>query len=275
MDLELAFNFIKVEGMWCLLYMLVILCVGDKSVYSVQPEFALSSNIGKNKLNFGYGVNFKYNGEIHNNLDRVWVVQRFNLPKGLTSYFTGMKFGLNCEYKNLSPQSTGKTWAIDAVSRVSFIREVCRQTRPMLAQLEKGAYFYQKTIERLVNGDIPNALHRLPVVDPDKHVTPEHLQAGKPGNTHVEKVYTNTSLSKQDRKKRGILGIALPICHSCCVWTRVLWQVARQRPDGDQLVVAGLGQLVMGVTFIPLFYGRAPLVATERAVLALFCTPTS
>ena len=45
---------------------------------------------------------------------------------------------------------------------------------------------------------------------------------------------------------------------------RVLWQVARQRPDGDQLVVAGLGQLVMGVTFIPLFYGRAPLVATER-----------
>ena len=64
------------------------------------------------------------------------------------------------------------------------------------------------------------------------------------------------------------------ICHSCCVWARVLWQVARQRSDGDQLVVAGLGQLVMGVTFIPLFYGRAPLVATEREVLALFCTPT-
>ena len=64
------------------------------------------------------------------------------------------------------------------------------------------------------------------------------------------------------------------MCHSCCVWTRVLWQVARQRSDGDQLVVAGLGQLVMGVTFIPLFNGRAPLVATEREVLALFCTPT-
>ena len=54
----------------------------------------------------------------------------------------------------------------------------------------------------------------------------------------------------------------------------MLWQVARQRSDGDQLVVAGLGQLVMGVTFIPLFYGRAPLIATEREVLALFCTPT-
>ena len=210
--------------MWCLLYMLVTLCVGDKGVYGVQPEFALSGNIGKNKLNFGYGVNFKYNGEIHNNLDRVWVVQRFNLPRGLTSYFTGMKFGLNCEYKNLDPQYTGKTWAVDTVSRISFIREVCRQTRPMLAQLEKGAYFYQKTIEKLVNGDIPNALHKLPVVEeirykrsvreidiPNKHVTPEHLQAGESGNLHVKNVYTNTSQSKLTRKRRGILGIALPI----------------------------------------------------------------
>ena len=97
MDLEFAFNLIKVEGMWCLLYMLVTLCVGDLGVIGVQPDFALGNDIGRNKLNFGYGVNFKYNGEIHNNLDRVWVVQRFNLPKGLTSYFTGMKFGLNCE----------------------------------------------------------------------------------------------------------------------------------------------------------------------------------
>ena len=224
MDLKFAFNLIKVEGMWCLLYMLVTLCVGDQSAFGVQPEFALGGNIGKNKLNFGYGVNFKYNGEIHNNLDRVWIVQRFNLPKGLTSYFTGMKFGLNCEYRNLSPQYADKSWAIDSISRISFIREVCRQTRPMLAQLEKGAYFYQKTIERLVNGDIPNALHKLPMVEeirykrservldsPSKHEIPEHLQAGGPGVRHVSNVYTNTSLSKQGRKKRGLIGIAMPI----------------------------------------------------------------
>ena len=133
--------------------MLVTLCVGDLDVIGVQPDFALGNDIGRNKLSFGYGVNFKYNGEIHNNLDRVWVVQRFNLPKGLTSYFTEMKFGLNCEYSNLRPLYTDKAGAIDSLSR------------PMLAQLEKGAYFYQKTIERLVNGDIPNALHKLPVVE--------------------------------------------------------------------------------------------------------------
>ena len=128
--------------------MFVTLCVGDLGVIGVQPDFALGNDIGRNKLNFGYGVNFKYNGEIHNNLDRVWVVQGFNLPKGLTSYFTGMKFGLNCEYSNLRPQYTDKAGAIDSLSRINFIKDVCRQTRPMLEQLEKGAYFYQKTIER-------------------------------------------------------------------------------------------------------------------------------
>ena len=204
--------------------MLVTLCVGDLGVIGVQPEFALGSDVGRNKLNFGYGVNFKYNGEIHNNLDRVWVVQRFNLPKGLTSYFKGMKFGLNCEYSNLKPLNDDKSVAIDSHSRINFIKDVCRQTRPMLAQLEKGAFFYQKTIEKLVNGDIPNALHKLPVVEEtryrrsrqkndkaNKHEIPEHLQAGGSDTQHVNIVYTNTSLSKHEREKRGLIGVAIPI----------------------------------------------------------------
>ena len=224
MDLKFAFNLIKVEGMWCLLYMLVTLCVGDLGILGVQPEFALGSDVGRNKLNFGYGVNFKYNGEIHNNLDRVWVVQRFNLPQGLTSYFRGMKFGLDCEYRNLKPLNDDKSMAIDNLSRINFIKDVCRQTRPMLAQLEKGAFFYQKTIEKLVNGDIPNALHKLPVVGEirykrsrqvndrvNKHEIPELLQAGVSGTEHVNTVYTNTSLSVHERKKRGFIGVAIPI----------------------------------------------------------------
>ena len=94
----------------------------------------------------------------------------------------------------------------------------------MLAQLEKGAYFYQKTIERLVNGDIPNALHKLPVVEEirykrskqvndnlNKQEIPEHLQAGGSDIDHVSNVYTNTSLSKHVRRKRGLLGLAIPI----------------------------------------------------------------
>ena len=90
--------------MWCLLYIIITLCVGDlgvKIVNGFQPEVDYLERVGKNKLNFGYGVNFKFNGEIHNNLDRVWVVQRFNLPKELGNYVKGKKIGLDCSYKNV------------------------------------------------------------------------------------------------------------------------------------------------------------------------------
>ena len=89
---------------------------------------------------------------------------------------------------------------------------------------KRGAYFFQKAIEKLVNGDIPNALHKLPMVDeirykrsvrvsdtPNKQGLPGHLQAGGQGRKHVSNVYTNTSLCKHEREKRGLLGIAVPI----------------------------------------------------------------
>ena len=44
-------------------------------------------------------------------------------------------------------------------------------------------------------------------------------------------------------------------CHSCCMWTRVLWQAVRQQSDGNQLDATDLGQLVRGVTFILFFKG--------------------
>ena len=128
-----------------------------------------------------------------------------------------MKLGLDCEYKHLKPLYTDKSLAIDSLSRINFIKDVCRQTRPMLTQMEKGAYFYQKTIEKLVNGDIPNALHKLPVVEEtrykrsrqdsdniNKHGMSEHLQAGGSDSQHENSVYTNTSLSEHDREKRGL-----------------------------------------------------------------------
>ena len=35
----------------------------------------------KNKLHFGYGINYKYNGKLYHNLDRVWVVHRLVIPQ--------------------------------------------------------------------------------------------------------------------------------------------------------------------------------------------------
>ena len=72
----------------------------------------------------------------------------------------------------------------------------------MLAQLEKGAYFYQKTIERLVNGDIPNALHKLPVVEEIRYKRSKQVDDNL--NKHLK--YLNTC------RQVGLIFIMLAMC---------------------------------------------------------------
>ena len=50
----------------------------------------------------------------------------------------------------------------------------------------------------------------------NKQEIPEHLQAGGSDIQHVGNVYTNTSLSKHGRKKRGLLGIGSSHCRETC-----------------------------------------------------------
>ena len=35
----------------------------------------------KNQLHFGYGINYKYNGKLYHNLDRVWIVHSVVIPQ--------------------------------------------------------------------------------------------------------------------------------------------------------------------------------------------------
>ena len=211
--------------MLCLLYFVFTLCVGElgvKIVNGFQPEVDYLEKVGKNKLNFGYGVNFKFNGEIHNNLDRVWVVQKFNLPKELTNYVKGKKIGLDCSYKHIKLPGVLKGVDHDSNNRLTFIRTLCKQTEPLFESIEKGAFHYQQILEKLVNHDIPNALHRLPVVEEirykraisthnvSKHVQHDHLQADGMMVKH-DQVYTNDSLADASREKRGIFSVIFPV----------------------------------------------------------------
>ena len=73
-DLKAAFESIQIEGMLYFMIFMWVLCVGEIVHYEndFEPDYiGYNAGLGKNKLNFGYGVNFKFNGKVHNNLDRV------------------------------------------------------------------------------------------------------------------------------------------------------------------------------------------------------------
>ena len=57
-----------------------------------------------NVLNFGYGVNFKYEGMLSHSFDRFYVVTKFEMPKVKDLKLTTFTFDLTCEHLN-NPKS--------------------------------------------------------------------------------------------------------------------------------------------------------------------------
>ena len=56
----------------------------------------------KNVLNFGYGVNFKYQGMLSHSFDRFYVVTKFEMPKIKDLKLTAFSFDLTCNHLNIS-----------------------------------------------------------------------------------------------------------------------------------------------------------------------------
>ena len=69
-------------------------CVYDSSAVDVMPQ------LKRNILNFGYGVNFKYEGMLSHSLDRFYVVAKYELPKVSDLTLTAIEFDLTCSHLN-------------------------------------------------------------------------------------------------------------------------------------------------------------------------------
>ena len=108
-------------------------------------------NLVRTNLSLVMAYNFKFNGEVHNNLDRVWVVQRFNLPRELDKHFDkGLQFGLNCNYTGLDRILKSHP---GSERRLNLLKEICKQTVPLLHNMAQGAFQYKQTLRKLITSD--------------------------------------------------------------------------------------------------------------------------
>ena len=72
----------------------LLLFVYDNSAVDIMPE------LKRNILNFGYGVNFKYEGMLSHSFDRFYIVTKFELPKTKDLRLVMFKFDFECSYAN-------------------------------------------------------------------------------------------------------------------------------------------------------------------------------
>ena len=136
--------YVPSRGM-CMFYLLIF-CILQQAVSLQPPAYSF-----KNKLRFPYGINFKFNGHVYHNLERVWVVQRINIPTlSDIRKLPQLPELPDCKYTSL--QNNYKTKAL---------RAMCKLTKPSMELLYKTAQYYRSQLIHLIKVELHNALYGL------------------------------------------------------------------------------------------------------------------
>ena len=96
----------------------------------------------KNVLNFGYGVNFKYEGMLAHSFDRFYVVTKFELPKLEDLRFTTFSFDLTCKHLNTSNHYMQR-----------YIKH-CKRIAPYVEFYKKQIGYYNCTAHEILQNEI-------------------------------------------------------------------------------------------------------------------------
>ena len=84
-----------------LIYLITIIALSLCKAFTID----VVPKLKKNMLNFGYSVNFKYEGMLTHSFDRFYVVAKYEIPKVEHLQFTTFTFDLMCNHLNISKSS--------------------------------------------------------------------------------------------------------------------------------------------------------------------------
>ena len=128
----------------------LLVFVYDCSAVDIMPE------LKKNILNFGYGVNFKYEGMLSHSFDRFYIITRFELPKTKDLKLATFGFDFECSYaKHTSTSIT------DYVRLMNY----CMKIMPYAWLYQRQIQYYNKTAYDTLANDIGKILPKFPNSD--------------------------------------------------------------------------------------------------------------
>ena len=121
-------------------------CVYDSSAVDIMPE------LKRNILNFGYGVNFKYEGMLSHSFDRFYVVTKFELPKVEDLKLTAIEFDPTCSYLNGEGKYMPK------------LKRHCLRISPYIDFYQRQIMYFNLTAYRILTRDIGLILPTYPTI---------------------------------------------------------------------------------------------------------------
>ena len=104
-----------------------------------------------NHLNISLGINYKYNGLLYHNIDRVWVVTKVILPKLEDISFPDVKFDADCSFVNKICNANPSVKTI--------IQSMCKSMKSLITLIKQKEKFYEMAIQSILKEEIPRSLH--------------------------------------------------------------------------------------------------------------------
>ena len=100
-------------------------------------------------MNFGYGINYKYEGIIIHLFDRFYIVTKFILPSIGDLKFSNLNYDKTCAYMdNKDTQSTEtRKYMLD-------LRTFCKKIEPFVIYYERLVTSYNHTVQNILEYEI-------------------------------------------------------------------------------------------------------------------------
>ena len=121
--------------------------VYDCSAVDIMPE------VKRNILNFGYGVNFKYEGMLSHSFDRFYIVTKVELPKTKDLKLATFGFDFECSFANHT-----------TTSNTNYVKlsSYCMKIAPYAQLYQRQIKYNNKTAYVTLANDIGKILPKFP-----------------------------------------------------------------------------------------------------------------
>ena len=120
---------------------------------TVGSQLQISSDLFLNKLNMSYGINYKYNGLLHHNIHRVWIITKVVVPKLKDVKFPDIHFDPDCKFVDHLKNTMA------ASKHVNSIRSICKSMKPLVTLLKQKELYYESAIKGILKEEIPRSLY--------------------------------------------------------------------------------------------------------------------
>ena len=110
----------------------------------------------KNILEFGYGINYKYEGMLAHSFDRFYIVTKFMLPSMGDIKFSKLNFDHSCTYMN-------KEYAPNTDSRkyLTELKAYCSKIKPFVTHYTSLLKSYNATVYNILENEIKPLLSKV------------------------------------------------------------------------------------------------------------------